>query len=429
MEAIPSTEFKTKIHLSQESENSPATFVLVHQPSREVFMSSLHPAASLYEDTTDENSIRECFRNLKEILSKRGIILETVKGALCKDRKTLEELAFQSLKYVKVDDSSNSNSSELANQRFDYYTSEDYKRTIINHLNEDQLADVIFTQPTIQIKRTDMNTFVESSSVSFAPLGNLVFCRDQQITTRKGVVIGRLRSSQRAFETVVLEHVYKSLGANIVGKIPNDAYLEGGDYFVAKPDLSMCGVGLRTTVAGVNYLMENDLLGTDRFAIVYDEDDLDQQRMHLDTYFNILNKKYVVALDFDEVAKVAKKKVQRRVFLYSNKDVNEVDSGKEEIKKKVGDYHLVKIFENFYEYLAYEGFQVIKVSNQEQIDYMINFLNIGNNTVLCVNRDLKRKVKEAGVNVIFVEFEPILKMFGALHCATQVSRKDVEGKS
>ena len=59
---------------------------------------------------------------------------------------------------------------------------------------------------------------------------------------------------------------------------------------------------------------------------------------------------------------------------------------------------------------------------------MINFLNIGNNTVLTVNRYLKDKVKHTGVNVIFIEFSPVMKMYGAMHCATQVSRRDVEGK-
>ena len=43
-----------------------------------------------------------------------------------------------------------------------------------------------------------------------------------------------------------------------------------------------------------NYLMENNLLGTRFMALCYDETDLDQQRTHLDTYFNILNDKLVL---------------------------------------------------------------------------------------------------------------------------------------
>lgn len=80
------------------------------------------------------------------------------------------------------------------------------------------------------------------------------------------------------------------------------------------------------------------------------------------------------------------------------------------------------MFENFYEYLSSEDYKCIKVTYQQQLDCMINFLNIGNNTILTVNADLKNVVKETGVEVIYVEFQAVMKMFGALHCATQVSR-------
>lgn len=35
-----------------------------------------------------------------------------------------------------------------------------------------------------------------TASYAFDPLSNLVFTRDQQITTRKGIVMSRLRSAQ-----------------------------------------------------------------------------------------------------------------------------------------------------------------------------------------------------------------------------------------
>ena len=40
---------------------------------------------------------------------------------------------------------------------------------------------------------------------------------------------------------------------------------------------------------------------------------------------------------------------------------------------------------------------MIKVTHKEQEEYMINFLNIGNNTVLSVNPFLKELVKDTGV--------------------------------
>ena len=55
-----------------------------------------------------------------------------------------------------------------------------------------------------------INTFIESSLISYKPLGNLVFCRDQQITTSKGVVIGRTISSQRMGEHKIMKQVFSN---------------------------------------------------------------------------------------------------------------------------------------------------------------------------------------------------------------------------
>ena len=159
-------------------------------------------------------------------------------------------------------------------------------------------------------------------------------------------------------------------------------------------------------------------------TIVYDDSDLDQQRMHLDTYFNILNEKYVIALDFDETGKAIHKKIGRKVLLFDNsKDSQEIECSIKDVITKVGEYKLVKVYDDFYTFLGDEQYEIIKVTNQQQIDYMINFLNIGNNTVLTCNRDLKNVVKHTGVNVIYIEFRAVMNMYGALHCATQVSRK------
>ena len=204
---------------------------------------------------------------------------------------------------------------------------DEYKEQVLNKLSEEQLVDVVLNNPKYELRPTDSNTFIEPTAISFSPLGNLVFCRDQQITTRKGVVIGRAKASQRAGEHKIMEQVFKNINATIVGRAiegGENSFLEGGDYFVAKNDLSMLGVGLRTTMDGAKYLMEKDLLGTQFMAIIYDDEDLDQQRMHLDTYFNMLSDKYVIVLNFTECEEKYKKKVNRKVFLFEQNAKNPI---------------------------------------------------------------------------------------------------------
>ena len=391
-------------------------------------MSTLHPAASLYEDVTDEVKVKKCFDNLEKILKEHNIQLITVRSALKMNKSALKELAFKSLIY-EVDKSTNIDLNSKNYTLFQEFISDEYKKSIISKLSDDQLVDIILNNPIYTLKPTELNTFIEPTSISFNPLGNLIFCRDQQITTTKGVVIGRARSSQRAGEHIIMEQVFKNLNANLLGKLTEnynkDAYLEGGDYFVANKDLSMLGVGLRTSIQGAEYLMENDFLGTRYLAVIYDNEDLDQQRMHLDTYFNFLNDKYVIVLDFDEVqTHYINKKIERKVYLYDNSAKKSINPDNKNIPEISGNYKLIKIYEKFYTFLEENGYKMTKVKHQQQIDYMINFLNIGNNTIISVNKELENISKESGVNSIFIEFKPILNMYGAMHCITQVSRSD-----
>ena len=410
----------------QDSENSPANFILVHKPSKEIFMSILHPAASLYKSVTESKSVTQCFRNLMAVLINKGIKVKTVRECLKINRQALEELAFECLTYELADE--DKNDSKDKNNKYKYYLSDEYKRTVIKKLWIGQLVDVVLTQPKYVLRYVDKNTFIEPASINFKPLGNLLFCRDQQITTKKGVVMGRSISIQREIEHKIMKLVYKNLNANVIGQVPEGAFIEGGDFFVLNPELSLMGVGLRTNIKGANYLMEKDLLGTRKFAIIYDESDLDLQRMHLDTYFNVLNSKYVMVLDFEDCAKVTKKQIKRKVYLYSNarniKAITLDEKSKSAgISETVGEYKIISVFDDFYSYIKSEGYEMIKISHKQQLESMINFLNIGNGTILTVNPELKNIVKDIDVEVIFVEFSAVMEMYGALHCATQVSRK------
>ena len=227
-----------------------------------------------------------------------------------------------------------------------------------------------------------------------------------------------------------MKQVFENLGADVIGEVvgnEKEGFLEGGDFYVARENLGMLGVGLRTDIMGANYLLEKDLVGTRYMAICLDENDIDQQRMHLDTYFNILNDNNAVVIDFDDVMKnTGKKNIDRRVYYFDNdKDAKPIISDRTFIKNKIGEYKLVKIYDSFYKFLDEMKFNYVKISDKEQNQYMINFLNIGNNTVISVNPNLEKKLKENGINEITVKYfdcQPILNMYGGMHCMTQVSR-------
>jgi arginine deiminase len=64
-------------------------------------------------------------------------------------------------------------------------------------------------------------------------------------------------------------------------------------------------------------MLEKNLFGTDRVALVHDFHDHDQERMHLDTVFNILSTKDVILLDFHSVPKSKTTNIDRVVATYT----------------------------------------------------------------------------------------------------------------
>lgn len=79
-------------------------------------------------------------------------------------------------------------------------------------------------------------------------------------------------------------------------------------------DLSLIQIGIRSNMEGVKFLLDNDLIGSRRFGVVKDEKDRDQQRMHLDTIFNLIDEKNVILLDFEDP--VFGKDIRRDIDLY-----------------------------------------------------------------------------------------------------------------
>ena len=65
----------------------------------------------------------------------------------------------------------------------------------------------------------------------------------------------------------------------MVGEIEAPGYLEGGDFFPAGRDLALVGIGLRSNFEACHQLMERDLLGTRRLAVVKDQFEQHQVRL------------------------------------------------------------------------------------------------------------------------------------------------------
>lgn len=181
-------------------------------------------------------------------------------------RVELEDLAMRALAYAVAPPDTEADVEEGDRA----YLGDDYKRRVLEHMSVGQLIDTILINPTVHLSPSRRDTGF-TASYSFQPLSNLVYTRDQQITTCRGIVMGRLRSTQRTLEVDLMKFALAKLGLPVLGAIEAPGFLEGGDFFAAGKGLALLGVGLRSNVEAAQQLMERDLLGTDRLAVVRDD--------------------------------------------------------------------------------------------------------------------------------------------------------------
>ncbi|PXF43088.1 Arginine deiminase [Gracilariopsis chorda] len=438
---IPRRVMKT----GQSHENEYANVVIVCAPAiLSKMMGSLHPAGALYEKPVNIRLAKEAHQHLVAVLERRGVIVRDVRDILLErvnwsvgDRVCLENLAFKCLSYVfKEDSSAPANGSETdssgekktINEASSYYVSDQYKQAVIEEMGKQQLVDIILTNPTVVISPSQRDTGF-TATYQFEPLSNIIFVRDQQITTRKGIVMARLRSQQRQREVDIMEFCFRKLGLDVIGRIPHPGHLEGGDFFPLGEKLCLIGIGPRSDWAAVEYLMERDLLGTDTVAVVKDEFEQKQERMHLDTVFNILGDDCCIMLEEMMGADSRTKRVVDEYIVCQSADS---ESGSDS-SKRIGRYILRRQDVEFSSFMRENGFTIIPVTDEEQLSYGCNILNLGNGDVISIERNTARRIacsKAFKGTIEYLDFTAVTCMYGGVHCATQVvSRERGSGRN
>jgi len=398
----------------QAHENDAARVVVVCEPGLQKSMGALHPAAALYERFVNiDDSITE-HANFREVLRRKGVRVLTVREILkyglednLRCRIDLEDLAMNMLTYKREEGEEDGGMGDT--HGIEQHVSDGYKREVLEHMSPDQLIDVVLTKPTVTIKPSFRDTGV-SASYEFEPLANLIFTRDQQITTARGVVMASLRSPQRQHEIKIMKFCFQKLGIKVLGQVERPGYLEGGDFFPAGKDLCFVGVGLRSNELAVKQLMANDFLGTRRVAIVKDPFDKSQDRMHLDCVFSILSDDCVLMLE-DMVGPDSP--TRRLVDEYARDEAT-------------GKYALAREGVEFSQYLGENGFKIIPVTSEEQLQYACNVVNLGDSCILSCHAPTARKICRSphfSGTMEYVEYSAITAMYGALHCSTQVVKR------
>lgn len=384
--------------------------ILVYTPGTELFDGVIHPSAGLYEKYFDIEKAAEEHRNYISMLEEEGCTVQTLTQILLSmPHDQLAALAESSLSY------------DVSQLPIDVREVQAiYKQEVLASMSNSDLIRAIINRPVVILKQSDINTGF-TAEYRHEPLMNMYFLRDQSITTPKGHIMCRMNSSQRASEVDVIEACYKQLGEPAIYRICGEkSYLEGGDY-IPFGTISFIGQGLRTSQEAIDELLENDCFGHDTVVVVR-ERWKDQYQMHLDTYFNVIDRD-LCTMCFNR---------------YDARDINDINyltmdmyvrsttgqsSGKNQDNK--GGYQLDPAYsgKGFREFLESRGVKIIRISKEDADHYANNFLTIESRHIMSVagqSKTLEAEYAEHGVRVEWVPLDNLIGGYGAAHCMTQV---------
>jgi arginine deiminase len=378
-----------------------AKAILMHTPGEELFNGVIHPYAGLFEYYFDVDRAAEEHRGYIAALENNGIEVYTLRELL--NQVPIEKLRSCAKDALMYDITNMKDEDEAA--------SEKYRMHIIGEMSRADLIRCILLRPTVTLYSTDNNTGFEAV-YEHSPLMNLYFTRDQSITTPKGHIICRMNSMQRAVETQLVELCYEQLGVKPILSITGEGRLEGGDY-LRGGTISFIGCGMRTNIEAIRQIMEADAFGHDTIAVVNDHKWW-QMQMHLDTFFNIIDKDLCTLVESRYYAKKGEPEWVT-VDLYTR------ECGQKE-------YRLTQQDVPFVEFLTQQGYTIIPIKYEDEMHYANNFLTIAPRHIMAVgnqSESLQQSFAEHNVKVEWIPLETLIKGYGAAHCMTQVIRVEL----
>lgn len=130
------------------------------------------------------------------------------------------------------------------------------------NLSEKQLARVLIQG--IPLERSTLTDYLSNEHFSLKPLHNFFFTRDASMAFHDRVVIARMANRIRDRESLIMKAIFdyhprfrvKTVGFEIPRSPDERLSMEGGDLLVASEDITLVGLGSRTSSRGIDQLVK-----------------------------------------------------------------------------------------------------------------------------------------------------------------------------
>lgn len=267
-----------KINIDVRSEIGNLEYVILHKPGYEV------------ENMTPKNAERALYSdilNLSVALKEYG----QLENILCKYAKTLQVRVL--LKDI------------LNNEK----VREGLIRRICKNEGKEKLFESLMLLETeelvrqliegVKLRKDNLTNFLSSDRYSLRPLHNFFYMRDASVSINNNVFISNMANKIRERESIIMESIFdyhplfntKTICPSKTINSESRATFEGGDVLVARDDILLIGVGLRTTSQGIDSIIEEIKKSKETKHIIIQELPYSPESfIHLDMVFTILDR-------------------------------------------------------------------------------------------------------------------------------------------
>jgi len=265
------------IEIRLNSEIGTLSTVVVHTPGREIENMTPQTAQDvLYDDILNLPLALEEHRQLKGVLGRVARVLE------------LRELLSTVLEHEHV-------RRALVVELCQLYDCPELKHELLARAPADLAARLI--EGTVK-KSVSLEKFLSPSRYAIPPLPNTFFTRDATMCVNDRLVIGSMAFRARMAEALLLKAVFKyhpdvaSQGFYFDGteNRASEVTIEGGDLLVIREDLVVLGYGERTSVAGVDQLMQRIAQSGPVRNFIVVEIPKTRATIHLDMIFTMVDR-------------------------------------------------------------------------------------------------------------------------------------------
>jgi arginine deiminase len=250
--------------------------VIIHRPGKEIEQMTPETAGELlYDDILYLPSAQEQHKQFEQVLRKVSQVYEV--RDLLKDILQEEEIK-----------------REIIYSLCEYFNSCELQDTF-NEMAPLELATQLIEGTPKQIRT--LSEFLSSQKFALPPLPNLFFTRDAAMVINTKVVIGNMATKIRALESMLMKFIFKYhpdlenpqyLFDATLDSTPR-ATFEGGDIQVLREDLVLIGTSERTSVEGIDYLIEKFRFGKKVKDVIVVDIPKKRSMIHLDMVFTMID--------------------------------------------------------------------------------------------------------------------------------------------